>query len=105
MVAALVIGLALWPGRWLKVSKDKFAFSLDVKEHQSTQTGDQTLVWPKILKLCHSRRYCWYQGEGAGVGPEAGQDIDVLSGGKIKKARMGDITGIKQERKSPMDKL
>ena len=106
VAAALVIGLALWFGRGLKIRKDKEGFSFEAKEHQPDKMANQNISVAKNMEIERASI-----GDIAGIKstdidnaiPESKQNIDVLSGGKIKDAQIGDITGIKQEHKSSKD--
>lgn len=105
VIGGLVLILALWLGRGLKIRKENGGFSIEAREKPPEQMPEQNISVARDLRI-----------EDAGVGdiagikgadaqdvPHAKQDIDVLSGGKIKNANVGDIAGIKQERPSPED--
>jgi hypothetical protein len=102
VVAAGVVGLALWKGRGLSVRKNEAGFRLEVKEGQKAQPGSTVSV-AKGARI-----------EGSTVGHITGMAtrgddttqpptarVDVLEKGTVRNARVGDITGVKDQEKSP----
>jgi hypothetical protein len=105
-LSALVLGLAIWLGRGLRVRKTKEEFSLEVKEraiesHTAEGPAKSAVTIAKGL-----------EGESLTVGNVTGveskggptPDVDVLSGAKLKNARIGDITGVRQDGSASKDK-
>jgi len=102
VVVALLIALALWLGRGLRISKDKDGFLVEAKEYRSEKTVDQTISVAKDVEIERARvgDIAGIKGEEVSNISEAKQSIDVFSGGTLKDAQAGDIVGIKQEGKS-----
>ena len=104
-VCGLVIILALWLGRGLKLSKNKNGISIEVKENTIPKSSEADISVGRNLEIEESE-----VGDVTGViqkdgfvQAESQQTIEVLKGGKLKKAKLGNLTGIRQEEKPQKD--
>lgn len=94
-LSAIVLALALWLGRGLSVRRSKDEFSLEVKERSRDV---QPAVNRSTVSVARG-----LDAEGLAAGNVTGADapvtgdVDVLSGAKLKNARLGDITGVRQD--------
>ncbi len=99
-LSAVVLGLALWLGRGLSLRRTKDEFSLEVKERSPeshatpAEPARSTVTVAKGLEA-----ESLTAGNVTGVESAGGQphDVDVLSDARLKRARIGDITGVRQE--------
>ena|SRR5687767_11372707 len=110
VLCALVLGVALWLGRGLSVRRTKEEFSLEIKEHAAAspaQPHDRGHGSVSVAKGLDGEDLTI--GNVTGVesgGPDsaASQDVDVLSGARLKNARVGDITGVRQDGSTAKDR-
>ena len=96
---SFVIGLALWLGRGLNFHRKKNSISLELKE-QVKQNANLNIRVANNVELADVfiEDISGIKSEDTGTVIDSGKNIDVLHGGKITKAKIGDITGIKQKR-------
>lgn len=105
VIGGLVLILALWLGRGLKIRKENGGFSIEAREKPPEQMPEQKVSVGRDLRIQDARvgDVAGIKGDDVQDVPRGNQDIDVLSGGVIKDADVGDIAGIKRERPSPED--
>ena len=102
VAAALVLGLALWLGRGLRIRKDKRGFSFEAEKGQPEPASDNDVVVGRGLRIDKAKvgDITGIKSDGFDAMPSAKQkSIDVLSEGSISDTSTGDISGIKQQRK------
>jgi hypothetical protein len=99
VVLGLVVVLALWLGRGLKINKSKEGYSLEVEKNQPPDTRTDVIKVAEGLELKDAEA-----GDIAGrkaTSPDAAggrpQNIEVANRAKIERAKVGDIVGSKQE--------
>ncbi len=109
VVAGLIVGLALWFGRRLRFtySREKGEASFETDAGDTQQTDEVKLNVAEGIEIEHATvgDISGIKTEDATSAIETKQNIDVAKNAKIKKgSRTGDISGIKQEPKSPQNK-
>ena len=102
LAVALIVALALWKGRGLRVSKDRDGFSVEVERSSEGNTGGESKGTTDGIRVAEGARIKESRvGDIAGVktlsaAPAVDKDIEVASGVRINKAEVGDIVGDKQ---------
>ena len=102
VVVGLVVALGIWLGRGIVFRKDKQGYSVELKE-----SADKQEVKEAGIKVAEDAEITGsevgdivgYKIEGDSTGAESKEKVDVLSGGKIKGTRTGDIAGVKKTEK------
>ncbi|WP_429886358.1 hypothetical protein [Geoalkalibacter halelectricus] len=102
LAAALVIALALWKGRGLRVSKNREGFSIEVE--QAGDAGEAENASGKDGKISVAREARIEESDAGDIAGVKTEDtlplptppVEVGTGLRVKKARVGDIVGVKQ---------
>jgi len=105
VVLGLIVGLALWRGRGLRIKKGQEGYSLEVDKVQEPDTRTDNITVAEQAELTDVEA-----GDIAGrkvTSPDAvgdrTQNINVGNRAKIERTKMGDIAGIIQKGSPPPD--
>ncbi len=102
VAAALVIGLAVWKGRHLRLNRGQEGFSIEVEHSPDTpatseKSGESGQISVAKGAQIEQTRVGDIAGiKTAGKPQSTGHDIEVAAGTRIKNANVGDIVGMKE---------
>lgn len=106
VVIGVVVALALWFGRGLKIKKGSDGYSLEVERDQAPDTTTDNVKVAEAIELkdveagdIAGRKVT--SSDAVGTRP---QNTEVASHAKIERTKLGDIVGIKQEGPPPREK-
>ena len=106
VVIGIIVGLAIWFGRGLKIKKGSDGYSLEVEKNEPPDTSTDNVKVAEGIELrdveagdIAGRKVS--SPEAAGTRP---QNTEVASHAKIERTKLGDIVGIKQEGPPQPDK-
>ncbi len=106
VAAFIVVFVALWKGRGLKIRKEKDGFSVETEAEKKQESSEQKISVAEGIEIENATAgdIAGIKSEDVDSASEAKTNIEVAKKGKIKNSDVGDVVGIKQERKSSKDK-
>ena len=106
VVIGAIVGLAVFLGRGLTLTKDNGKYKIETKEKQTpdTRTNEITVARDMEIKDSEAGDIAGRKGTSSQPVGDRPEHIDVATGAKIERTKVGDITGVKQEGSAPPDK-
>lgn len=101
VAAALIVGLALWLGRSIKIKKGSDGFSVETEGEEKPEDETKVRVGENlVIKDSTAGDVTGIVDQGEGKEGASKEDVEVLKGGKIENTDLGDITGVKKGNQS-----
>lgn len=103
VIGVVILGsLALWLGRGMRIRRGADGgLEFDTEAKVPDDTDESTIDVGSNLEIEDAKvgDISGHKGASADFDANGKQNINVMKGGKIKGGEVGDITGIKQEKK------